>query len=151
VVKYKWWGMDAQGGEHTGITEAFSQDELQRLLFARGVALLQSRRALKDVCTHVIHQLRGCTVHQALFFDGMYTLQSGGLPLVATLELMKSNAACSSLRAVAGQAMHDVLQGMSLSRSLQKRTNLFAEHVVQLIAAGERAGALTPIFKTLGF
>ncbi|HSQ59613.1 MAG TPA: type II secretion system F family protein [Acidobacteriota bacterium] len=80
-----------------------------------------------------------------LFTRQLETMLDAGLPLVATLALLRDQATNPVLRDAVERVRGDVAQGSTLSEAVACQPRCFPELYVSLVHAGEESGLLTPM------
>jgi len=85
----------------------------------------------------------------ARFARTLATLQSSGVPIVNSLELVAASMGNVVLEQVVRDSMHDVLQGEPLAEPL-RRSGMFTEMAVSMLAAGEHSGQLDVMLDKVG-
>jgi len=77
------------------------------------------------------------------------TLLRAGLPLVRSLQAIEDQLADSPLRTHIVEVREDVNRGVSLADALQKHPKVFSDLYINMVRAGESAGALDTILERL--
>ncbi|MDD5557853.1 MAG: type II secretion system inner membrane protein GspF [bacterium] len=77
------------------------------------------------------------------------TLLRAGLPLVRSLQAIEEQLGDSPLRAYIIDVREDVNKGMSLADALSRHPRLFSDLYVNMVRAGESAGALDSILERI--
>jgi type IV pilus assembly protein PilC len=85
----------------------------------------------------------------AIFTRQFATIFNAGLPIVRGLEGLAQQSLNKKLSDVIVQIHDDVRNGASLTRAMQKHTNVFSPVYIALVRAGEMAGALGEILDRL--
>lgn len=81
-----------------------------------------------------------------LFFQSMSMLLAGGMRIVPALRVVRLAIGNSLFAGHIQSLEHAVDSGSSLSQAMTQRTdNLFAPHVVAMVAVGEETGQLVPL------
>jgi type II secretory pathway component PulF len=80
-----------------------------------------------------------------LFTRQLETMLEAGLPLVATLSLLRDQAANPVLRDAVERVRSDVSQGSTLSEAVARQPRCFPDLYVSLVHAGEESGLLAPM------
>ncbi|MDZ7744366.1 MAG: type II secretion system F family protein [Candidatus Saccharibacteria bacterium] len=79
---------------------------------------------------------------KVLFSRQLSTLINAGLPLIQALRNVAKQTQNSALETVVSQLINDVEAGMTLSKAMDKHSNVFDQVYVNMIAAGETSGTL---------
>lgn len=85
----------------------------------------------------------------AVFTRQLATLLKAGLPLVRALETLARQEHHPTLRGVVGALAADIRAGGTLSDALARHPRLFGRLYVNMVRAGEAAGALDPVLDRL--
>jgi len=154
VPAFEYKALDQNGNAATGVIDADSAKDARaklrlQQLFAveiketeKGISLstqvsvktLFKRAGLREV-TVVTRQLA--------------TLLKAGLPLVRALQAIEDQLAESPLRTHIIEVREDVNRGVSLADALGKHPKIFSDLYVNMVRAGESAGALDSILERL--
>lgn len=85
----------------------------------------------------------------AVFIRLFATMIEAGLPLVASLGILARQTDNKAFREVIRQVIHDVQSGVTLADAIRRHPKVFPEISVNMVAAGEAAGALDTILGRL--
>src|SRR5258707_14151291 len=77
------------------------------------------------------------------------TMINSGLPLVQALDILSQQTENKTLADVLRAVVYDVESGHTLADPLRKHPKAFSDFYVNMVAAGEEGGILTPIHATL--
>jgi len=86
---------------------------------------------------------------RTIFARQLSTMISAGLPLTNALEILRAQTENEKMREVTGEMLSDVQGGMSLSKSMGKHLDVFANVTVALVEAGEASGKLDQLLDQL--
>ena len=78
----------------------------------------------------------------ALFFRQLSTLINSGIPLVRSLESLKSQTRNSLLKEACESIQKSISVGFSFSESMTKHKDIFSDFCINMVRAGEISGAL---------
>ena len=85
----------------------------------------------------------------AVFVRLFATMIGAGLPLVQSLNILARQSGKGSLRGVVRSLIRDVESGDTLAGAMRRHPKVFSELSVNMVAAGEAAGALDTILARL--
>jgi type IV pilus assembly protein PilC len=136
-IPYNWEGKDKRGARVTGKSLAPDEATLRADLRRQGVAATRIRKQ---------RQLSGGgKVNQgdiAVFSRQLATMLAAGIPLVQAFEIVGSGNEKAAMRRLILDIKADVEGGTSLHESIAKHPLYFDDLFVNLVEAGEQAGAL---------
>jgi type IV pilus assembly protein PilC len=136
-VAFTWEGKDKKGARVSGKSVAPDEATLRAELRRQGVAASRIRKQ-RQISS-------GGKVNPgdiALFARQLATMLAAGIPLVQAFEIVGSGNDKPSMRKLILDIKADVEGGTSLHESLAKHPLQFDDLFVNLVAAGEQAGAL---------
>jgi type IV pilus assembly protein PilC len=136
-IAFSWEGKDKKGARVTGKSLAPDEQTLRAELRRQGVAASRIRKQRQVA--------KGGKVNAgdiALFARQLATMLAAGIPLVQAFEIVGSGNDKPSMRKLILDIKADVEGGTSLHESLAKHPLYFDDLFVNLVAAGEQAGAL---------
>jgi type IV pilus assembly protein PilC len=140
---YAWRGIDATGRRRRGSVRAASADEARAVLRARGVAAFSVRPARHG------HGSRLSQAEVTRLVRQLADLLDAGLPLPATLEVIRASSASRRLAHVVDMLLADLAAGLPLWRAMQRQAGSFAPLVCRLVSVAEAGGALCPMLRRL--
>ena len=92
----------------------------------------------------------GVSAHEVMVFTRLFaTMIGAGLPLVQSLNLLARQQKNKRFRGVIREMVRDVEAGDTLAGAMGRHRKVFSETSVNLVAAGEAAGALDTILARL--
>jgi type IV pilus assembly protein PilC len=136
-IPFSWEGRDKRGSRIKGKSLAPDEPTLRAELRRQGVALSRVRRQRQG--------LKGGKVNAgdiAIFSRQLATMLAAGIPLVQAFEIVASGSDKPSLQKLILDIKVDVEGGTSLHEALGKHPLYFDDLFVNLVQAGEQAGAL---------
>jgi type IV pilus assembly protein PilC len=134
---FSWEGKDKRGARVTGKSLAPDEQTLRAELRRQGVAPSRIRKQRQVA--------KGGKVNAgdiAIFARQLATMLAAGIPLVQAFEIVGSGNDKPAMRKLILDIKADVEGGTSLHESLAKHPLHFDDLFVNLVAAGEQAGAL---------
>jgi type IV pilus assembly protein PilC len=134
---FLWEGRDKRGQRVKGNTMAPDEAAVRAELRRQGIAASRVRRKRES--------LKGGKVNAAdisVFSRQLATMLIAGIPMVQSFEIVASGVDKPSLRNLILAIKADVESGTSLYESLAKHPLYFDDLFVNLVRAGEQAGAL---------
>jgi type IV pilus assembly protein PilC len=136
-IPFSWEGKDKRGARVTGKSLAPDEATLRADLRRQGVAATRIRKQRQIS--------RGGKVNQgdiAVFSRQLATMLAAGIPLVQAFEIVGSGNEKPAMRRLILDIKADVEGGTSLHESIAKHPLYFDDLFVNLVEAGEQAGAL---------
>ena len=121
--------------------EAESEAAAARLLTERGLSPLEIVPS-KDKAAKESFFNRLPAKQKVIFSRQLSTLVNAGLPLVQSLNTVRSQTANKRLKFIIGRVVSDVEAGSSLAEAMSAHPKVFGEVYTSLIAAGEASGTL---------
>jgi len=136
-VSFAWEGRDKRGNRIKGKSLAPDESALRVELRRQGIAPSRIRKQAKAA--------RGGKVNPgdiAIFSRQLATMLASGIPMVQAFEIVGSGSEKPSLQKLILDVKADVEAGSSLHEALAKHPLYFDDLYVNLVEAGEQAGAL---------
>ncbi|HJP37940.1 MAG: type II secretion system F family protein [Gammaproteobacteria bacterium] len=135
---FNWEGTDSGGKRVKGKTVATSEAAVRAELRRKGIVPLRVRKET------VLFQKRGkvTTADIAIFSRQLATMLSAGIPLVQAFEIVGAGHDNLAMRKLIYSVKQDVEGGNALAEALAKHPLHFDDLFVNLVEAGEQAGAL---------
>src|SRR5580658_2232716 len=136
-VPFAWEGRDKRGVRIKGRSLAPDEPALRAELRRQGIAPSRIKRQRDSV--------RGGKVNAgdiAVFMRQLATMLTAGIPLVQAFEIVANGNEKSSMQKLLLNVKSDVEGGTSLHEALGKHPLYFDDLTVNLVEAGEQAGAL---------
>jgi type IV pilus assembly protein PilC len=143
-IAYQWEGMDKKGQKIKGRSLAQSEQALRAELRRQGVAPTR----IKKQAT----QLGGGKVNPgdiAIFSRQLATMLAAGIPLVQAFEIVGAGHDKQSVQKLVLDIKADIEGGTSLHEALAKHPLYFDDLFVNLVEAGEQAGALDTMLEKI--
>jgi type IV pilus assembly protein PilC len=143
-IAFQWEGMDKKGQKIKGRTLALSEQALRVELRRQGVAPTR----IKKQAT----QLGGGKVNPgdiAVFSRQLATMLAAGIPLVQAFEIVGAGHDKQSVQKLVLDIKADIEGGTSLHEALGKHPLQFDDLFVNLVEAGEQAGALDTMLEKI--
>lgn len=152
VFEYK--ALNTRGGQISGIIDADTPADARSKLRRRGQFPTEIRESEDKVglqsevtVSRLLRRVKAVDV--AIFTRQLATLIEAGLPLVKALTALIEQLEKSPLKRVIIKVRDEVNAGMSLADSLAFYPRVFSELYVNMIRAGEAAGALEVVLERL--
>jgi general secretion pathway protein F len=154
VPVFEYVSLDPQGGRGRGRVDAESADEARRRLRAAGVHLVELRvqaagGSQAEAAGRAITLRRVKARDVASATTQFATLLRAGLPVVPALSALVEQLAGHPLAGVLADARDRVNAGSTLAAALERHPVVFSEVYVNMVRAGESAGALPSILMRL--
>ena len=141
---YAWEGRDKRGQRVKGTASATDEAALRADLRRQGIATSRIRRQRE--------RIRGGGVKPAdvaVFSRQLSTMLIAGIPMVQAFEIVASGVEKPSVRKLILAIKADVESGTSLHEALAKHPLYFDDLYVNLVRAGEQAGALDTLLEKI--
>ena len=138
TVPFTWEGTDSRGKRVKGKTLATSEAAVRAELRKQGVVPVRVRKQT------VLFQKKGkvTTADIAIFSRQLATMLSAGIPLVQAFEIVGNGHDNPAMQKLIMAIKQDVEGGTALAEALSKHPLYFDDLFVNLVEAGEQAGAL---------
>jgi type IV pilus assembly protein PilC len=138
TVPFTWEGTDSRGKRVKGKTLATSEAAVRAELRKQGVVPVRVRKKT------VLFQKKGkvTTADIAIFSRQLATMLSAGIPLVQAFEIVGNGHDNPAMQKLILAIKQDVEGGTALAEALSKHPLYFDDLFVNLVEAGEQAGAL---------
>jgi len=143
-ITFLWQGRDKRGRRVTGKSTARDDKALRVTLRTQGIAPLSVRKQSTS-------GRRGKVTPEdiAVFSRQTATMLAAGIPLVQGFEIVGSGLEKASMQKLVQDLRTDIEGGSSLRETLARRPQHFSELYVNLVAAGEQAGALDTLLEKI--
>jgi len=135
---FNWEGTDSRGKRVKGKTVAANEAAVRAELRRQGVVPVRVRKET------VLFKKKGkvTTTDIAIFSRQLATMLSAGIPLVQAFEIVGNGHDNPAMQKLIFAVKQDVEGGSALAESLAKHPLYFDDLFVNLVEAGEQAGAL---------
>ena len=152
VFEYK--ALNAQGGQVSGIIDADTPADARSKLRRRGKFPTEIKESEDQVglqsevtVSRLLQRVKAADV--AIFTRQLATLIDAGLPLVKSLTALIEQLERSPLKRMIIKVRDDVNAGMAFADALDRYPRVFSGLYVNMIRAGEAAGALEVVLERL--
>lgn len=151
---FKYKALDQEGKAAAGVIDADSAKDARVRLRAQGLFATDVRETEKGISLNTQVNLKSIFKRVgirevAVVTRQLATLLKAGLPLVRSLQAIEDQLADSPLRAHIIEVREAVNRGVSLADALEKHPKIFTSLYVNMVRAGESAGALDNILERL--
>src|SRR3977135_3499086 len=136
-IPFAWEGKDKRGARVKGKSLAPDEQTLRAELRRQGVAPSRVRKQRQSRAGG-----RGNAGHIAIFSRQLAPMLAAGIPLVQAFEIVGAGHEKAAMQKLILEVKADVEGGTSLHESLGKHPLYFDDLFVNLVEAGEQAGAL---------
>jgi type IV pilus assembly protein PilC len=137
-IPYRWEGTDRKGKRIKGKTVASSEAALRSSLRRQGLVPIKVRKESSLFSS----QGRVTPADIAIFSRQLATMLTAGIPLVQAFEIVGAGHDVPAVRKLILNIKVDVEGGTTLADALAKHPLYFDDLFVNLVEAGEQAGAL---------
>ncbi len=137
-IPFTWEGKDRKGKTQRGKLIAKSEAELKQHLRAQGIVATKVRKQ------STLFQKKGKVTPQdiAIFSRQLATMLAAGIPLVQAFDIIGNGHDNPAMQKLLLAVKQDIEGGTNLADALAKHPLYFDDLFVNLVAAGEQAGAL---------
>ncbi len=137
-IPFNWEGKDRAGKKVKGKTVAQSEAQLRTELRRQGVAPTRIRKESQLFKSHG----KVTPADIAIFSRQLATMMTAGIPLVQSFDIIGAGHDNAAVQRLIFAIKADVEGGSSLAQALGKHPLYFDDLYVNLVEAGEQAGAL---------
>ena len=137
-IPFKWEGMDRKGNKVSGKSLATSENALRADLRRQGVAPTR----IKKQASAVRSGKKPSAEDIAIFFRQLATMLGAGIPLVQSFEIIGAGHDKPSMQKLILDIKSQIESGATLQEAFSKHPLYFDALSVNLVGAGEQAGAL---------
>jgi general secretion pathway protein F len=154
VPAFKYKALDQEGKAAGGVIDADSAKDARGRLRAQGLFATDVRETEKGISLSTQVNLKSIFKRVgirevAVVTRQLATLLRAGLPLVRSLQAIEDQLADSPFRAHIIEVREAVNRGVSLADAMEKHPKIFTSLYVNMVRAGESAGALDNILERL--
>ena len=133
---YRWNGTDRAGKRIKGVTVAAGESALRAELWRQGIVPSRVRRTRTGGGGRVRSEEITAATRQ------LATMIGAGIPLVQAFDIIAGSQETAAVQALMLRVRNDIEGGTALSAALSRYPRHFDDLYVNLVAAGEQAGAL---------
>jgi len=146
-MKFIYRAKDKLGNIKTGAVEARSLDTAIKLLQSYDLIVLDINPELRITIFDQIFgkKTRVSKKELAVFLRQFATLLQSQVPLIEALKTLLLQAATPALKDLTFELISDLDAGLSLSSSIEKRSDIFGEYYSQMIKSGEISGRVDEV------
>lgn len=151
-MQFTYTATDKQGTQTSGRIEAASRNEVADMLHEKGLMVMSVNESIgMQLRKFGQIQIGKFSLKDRMIFTKQFVaMLEAGLPLVQTIEVLKEQAPNEAMGEQLGKVYKDLQNGMSLSKSFSKNSNIFSELETNLMSAGEKSGNLTEVLSNIG-
>jgi general secretion pathway protein F len=151
---YQYKAFDQEGNATAGVIDADSQKDARAKLRLQQIFAIEIKESEKEIGLTTDVKIKSLfkRIGQreiAVITRQLATLLRAGLPLVRSLKAIEDQLQDSPLRAHVVEIREDVNRGLSLAAAMEKHSKIFSPLYVNMVRAGESAGALDDILERL--
>jgi type IV pilus assembly protein PilC len=139
------------GKVFTGEAKVERESDLVSMLIERGFTPIEikERNAINDITQISIFQKRVKIKDIAIFCRQFAIVLEAGVPIAASLEVLKEQATNPTLKRRISDISDDIKKGISLSAAMKKHSDIFPELLINMVESGEVSGQLDRVFKRM--
>lgn len=136
------------GKVFTGEAKVERESDLVSMLIERGFTPIEikERNAINDITQISIFQKRVKIKDIAIFCRQFAIVLEAGVPIAASLEVLKEQATNPTLKRRISDISDDIKKGISLSAAMKKHSDIFPELLINMVESGEVSGQLDRVF-----
>ncbi len=153
--KFFYKAINDEGKNIRGIIESNDLYEAEMLLFEKGLNVLTVRESnlfdeLDEKFELLKEKLTKVTLSDLIVFTRQFsTLYSAGIPVLTSLDRLKSQSLNPKFRKVLAEIVEDIRAGSSLFFAFNKHQNVFPSLYIGMIKVGEEGGVLDIILQRI--
>ncbi|MGB0733210.1 MAG: type II secretion system F family protein, partial [Pontibacterium sp.] len=145
---FLWEGKDRSGNKSKGKIDADSLAAAKNLLRNQGISVKRVRKQSSFTLFNKANaEIKPLDI--AFFTRQMATMMKAGVPIVQALDIVSGGMEKNKMKSLINTVKSDVSGGLDLSSSLGKYPLHFDDLFCNLVAAGERSGALEQMLDRL--
>ncbi|TSC55452.1 MAG: type IV pilus assembly protein PilC [Parcubacteria group bacterium Gr01-1014_18] len=150
-MKYHYKSTDSNGKIQEGFVSADSPEEAAKLVSGTGVVGAEIRRDIwKSFQDWLRFQIGGVSlIEKVMFTKHLAVLVRSQIALDESIFILKEQASGWKMKSILEFALDSVLNGQTLSRSLEHFPKVFGPLFVNVLRAGERSGTLEQSLESL--
>ncbi|HPC31086.1 MAG TPA: type II secretion system F family protein, partial [Candidatus Paceibacterota bacterium] len=150
-MKFTYQAKDQTGNIKKGTIESQSSEAAVRTLQSYGLVVLEISPLKKATFLDAILGKRTAISRKdlAVFLRQFATLLSSQVPLGEALKTLFLQASTPQLKDLIFELVSDLDSGLTLSRAIEKRNDVFGEFYSQMIKSGEISGRLEEVLTYL--
>lgn len=137
-----WIGKDRSGSRIKGRTDGPNEAMVRAVLRKQGINPVRVRKQTKLFGIGGQRKARIKTGDIAVFARQLATMLQAGIPLVQSLDIIAKGADNKSMAELITDIRDDIESGLPLAEALARHPRHFDDLFANLVAAGERSGAL---------
>ena len=152
MAQYKFKAVDLQGKKHSGIRLANDENELASQLSREGMFLSSASVMKEGKKKSSFWSLSSGKVklsETTAFCRQFAIMITAGIPIVASLDLLKTQSYSQAFRNVLAEVSEDVKGGFMLSEALSKHKKVFPVFFRSMVKVGESSGQLDTVLNSL--
>jgi type IV pilus assembly protein PilC len=142
---FDWEGKDRRGTLVTGTSISTSEQNLRAELRRQGIVPSKVRKQKPGFGA----RKKPNPMDIAIFFRQLATMLGAGIPLVQSLEVLASGHEKPSVQQLILEIKSEIESGSTLKQSLARHPLYFDDLVINLVGAGEQAGALDDLLQKI--
>jgi len=148
IISFQWEGKDKHGNRSQGKIEAESPSAAKALLRNQGI---NPQKIRKESSFGLFNNANAAIkpLDIAFFTRQMATMMKAGVPLLQGLEIVSNGSEKKKFKEMIKSLRNDVNGGLDFSAALAKFPQYFDDLFCNLVAAGEKSGALEQMLDRL--
>ncbi len=146
---YKYEAVNYDGETVTARLDAGTQQELIDKLRAKNLYPVKVEEVDLSSGGLVLFQSKVTPGDVAIFLRQLATLLQTGVPIIESLDIIRSQVHRARLKAVVGDIYENIHRGLSFSDALKKHPKIFGRLIVNMVESGEMSGTLDSVTERL--
>jgi len=142
---YQWKGRAIGGESCSGRISCGSREEAIKMLRSRKIVVTQLKETRQGRLKLFSFGKGFSTRDLAVYTRQFATMVNAGLPLLQSLDILSKQSTKEKLKTVSAEVTREVESGSALADALRSHPEVFDELYVNMVEAGEAAGALDEI------
>ena len=147
--RFKYTAVSREGVRSSGIIEAENESMAASTISASGLIPVRiAKKSYSDSGFKIMWKSQIDPEILAIFTRKLLTLNKAGIPILRSLDIIRSDISDSRLSAALEKIRKSIEGGNSLTEAFEKQTGYFPELFINAIRAGEESGSLdTMLFR----
>jgi len=146
---YKYEAVNYDGETVTARLDAGTQQELIDKLRAKDLYPVKVEEVDLSSGGLVLFQSKVTPGDVAIFLRQLATLLQTGVPIIESLDIIRSQVHRARLKAVVGDIYENIHRGLAFSDALKKHPKIFGRLIVNMVESGEMSGTLDSVTERL--
>ncbi|OPL09731.1 MAG: hypothetical protein AVO33_00150 [delta proteobacterium ML8_F1] len=146
---YKYEAVNYDGETVSARLDAGTQQELIDKLREKNLYPVKVEEVDLSAGGMVLFQPKVTSGDVAVFLRQLATLLQTGVPIIESLDIIRSQVHRAKLKAVVGDIYENIHRGLSFSDALKKHPKIFTRLIINMVESGEMSGTLDQVTERL--